>query len=125
MLGLVQHPLSQGLHHQRLLHHLLVPHDDAVPGLQEAEGDVPHSHPPSGEAGQCDQETNADFDNCAVCIEGYRPNELVRVLPCRYNIRYECILYNIYYYICAIMSALEVTIERGGLSTALRVYDYI
>lgn len=30
-----------------------------------------------------DQETEADFDNCAVCIEGYKPNDVVRVLPCR------------------------------------------
>lgn len=30
-----------------------------------------------------DQETEADFDNCAVCIEGYKPNDVVRILPCR------------------------------------------
>lgn len=30
-----------------------------------------------------DQETEADFDNCAVCIEGYRANDVVRILPCR------------------------------------------
>lgn len=29
------------------------------------------------------QETESDFDNCAVCIEGYRPNDVVRILPCR------------------------------------------
>jgi len=34
-----------------------------------------------------DQETEADFDNCAVCIEGYRPHDVVRVLPCRYGRR--------------------------------------
>uniref|UniRef100_A0A452SIK8 Ring finger protein 150 n=1 Tax=Ursus americanus TaxID=9643 RepID=A0A452SIK8_URSAM len=29
------------------------------------------------------QETEPDFDNCAVCIEGYKPNDVVRILPCR------------------------------------------
>uniref|UniRef100_A0A8D0D5M5 Ring finger protein 150 n=1 Tax=Sander lucioperca TaxID=283035 RepID=A0A8D0D5M5_SANLU len=30
-----------------------------------------------------DQETESDFDNCAVCIEGYKANDVVRILPCR------------------------------------------
>lgn len=30
-----------------------------------------------------DQEMEADFDNCAVCIEGYKANDVVRILPCR------------------------------------------
>lgn len=30
-----------------------------------------------------DQETETDFDNCAVCIEGYKANDVVRILPCR------------------------------------------
>ncbi|CAL8237995.1 unnamed protein product [Merluccius merluccius] len=38
-----------------------------------------------------DQETHADFDNCAVCIEGYRPNEVVRVLPCRHVFHKSCV----------------------------------
>uniref|UniRef100_A0A4W3K6L6 Ring finger protein 150b n=1 Tax=Callorhinchus milii TaxID=7868 RepID=A0A4W3K6L6_CALMI len=29
-----------------------------------------------------DKETESDFDNCAVCIEGYKPNDVVRILPC-------------------------------------------
>lgn len=29
------------------------------------------------------KETESDFDNCAVCIEGYKPNDVVRILPCR------------------------------------------
>lgn len=29
------------------------------------------------------QETEPDFDNCAVCIEGYKPSDVVRILPCR------------------------------------------
>uniref|UniRef100_A0A3Q2QGA0 Ring finger protein 150b n=1 Tax=Fundulus heteroclitus TaxID=8078 RepID=A0A3Q2QGA0_FUNHE len=29
-----------------------------------------------------DQETESDFDNCAVCIEGYKANDVVRILPC-------------------------------------------
>lgn len=27
----------------------------------------------------------SDFDNCAVCIEGYKANDVVRILPCRYD----------------------------------------
>ncbi|KAG2465487.1 RN150 protein, partial [Polypterus senegalus] len=30
-----------------------------------------------------DKETEPEFDNCAVCIEGYKPNDVVRILPCR------------------------------------------
>ncbi|XP_068612144.1 RING finger protein 150 [Brachionichthys hirsutus] len=38
-----------------------------------------------------DQETEADFDNCAVCIEGYKPNDVVRVLPCRHLFHKGCV----------------------------------
>ncbi|XP_007571854.1 RING finger protein 150 [Poecilia latipinna] len=38
-----------------------------------------------------DQETEADFDNCAVCIEGYRPNDVVRILPCRHLFHKSCV----------------------------------
>ncbi|XP_056299386.1 RING finger protein 150 [Pseudoliparis swirei] len=38
-----------------------------------------------------DQETEADFDNCAVCIEGYRPHDVVRVLPCRHLFHKSCV----------------------------------
>jgi hypothetical protein len=30
------------------------------------------------------QETDPDFDHCAVCIESYKQNDVVRVLPCKY-----------------------------------------
>ncbi|KAK2519228.1 Rnf150 [Columba guinea] len=33
-----------------------------------------------------DKETEPDFDNCAVCIEGYKPNDVVRILPCRLHV---------------------------------------
>ncbi|XP_037533314.1 RING finger protein 150, partial [Nematolebias whitei] len=38
-----------------------------------------------------DQETEADFDNCAVCIEGYKPNDVVRILPCRHLFHKSCV----------------------------------
>ncbi|XP_077597866.1 RING finger protein 150 [Stigmatopora nigra] len=38
-----------------------------------------------------DRETEADFDNCAVCIEGYKPNDVVRVLPCRHLFHKSCV----------------------------------
>ncbi|TNN25818.1 RING finger protein 150 [Liparis tanakae] len=38
-----------------------------------------------------DEETEADFDNCAVCIEGYGPNDVVRVLPCRHLFHKSCL----------------------------------
>ncbi|XP_066529442.1 RING finger protein 150 [Hoplias malabaricus] len=38
-----------------------------------------------------DQETESDFDNCAVCIEGYKPNDVVRVLPCRHLFHKGCV----------------------------------
>lgn len=30
------------------------------------------------------QETDLDFDQCAVCIEQYRPSDVIRILPCKY-----------------------------------------
>uniref|UniRef100_G3Q3X6 RING-type domain-containing protein n=1 Tax=Gasterosteus aculeatus aculeatus TaxID=481459 RepID=G3Q3X6_GASAC len=38
-----------------------------------------------------DQETEADFDNCAVCIEGYKANDVVRILPCRHLFHKSCV----------------------------------
>uniref|UniRef100_A0A8C5E8N2 RING-type domain-containing protein n=1 Tax=Gouania willdenowi TaxID=441366 RepID=A0A8C5E8N2_GOUWI len=37
------------------------------------------------------QETESDFDNCAVCIEGYKPNDVVRILPCRHIFHKHCV----------------------------------
>ncbi|XP_017263969.1 RING finger protein 150a [Kryptolebias marmoratus] len=38
-----------------------------------------------------DKETESDFDNCAVCIEGYKPNDVVRILPCRHVFHKHCV----------------------------------
>lgn len=38
-----------------------------------------------------DKETESDFDNCAVCIEGYKPNDVVRILPCRHLFHRTCV----------------------------------
>ncbi|XP_071234357.1 RING finger protein 150-like [Salvelinus alpinus] len=38
-----------------------------------------------------DEETESDFDNCAVCIEGYKPNDVVRILPCRHLFHKNCV----------------------------------
>ncbi|TDG99427.1 hypothetical protein EPR50_G00194150 [Perca flavescens] len=38
-----------------------------------------------------DQETESDFDNCAVCIEGYKANDVVRILPCRHLFHKSCV----------------------------------
>ncbi|XP_056265857.1 RING finger protein 150a isoform X3 [Pseudoliparis swirei] len=38
-----------------------------------------------------DKETESDFDSCAVCIEGYKPNEVVRILPCRHVFHKHCV----------------------------------
>ncbi|XP_066089124.1 RING finger protein 150 isoform X2 [Saccopteryx bilineata] len=37
------------------------------------------------------QETEPDFDNCAVCIEGYKPSDVVRILPCRHLFHKSCV----------------------------------
>ncbi|XP_075849848.1 E3 ubiquitin-protein ligase RNF130 isoform X5 [Microcebus murinus] len=31
-----------------------------------------------------DKETDPDFDHCAVCIESYKQNDVVRILPCKF-----------------------------------------
>lgn len=31
-----------------------------------------------------DKETDPDFDHCAVCIESYKQNDVVRILPCKH-----------------------------------------
>lgn len=50
-------------------------------------GSVAQEAKPQKEAHLCSlsrsQETESDFDNCAVCIEGYKPSDVVRILPCR------------------------------------------
>ncbi|XP_056103195.1 RING finger protein 150a [Rhinichthys klamathensis goyatoka] len=38
-----------------------------------------------------DKETESDFDNCAVCIEDYKPNDVVRILPCRHVFHKTCV----------------------------------
>ncbi|XP_077102038.1 RING finger protein 150a [Siphateles boraxobius] len=38
-----------------------------------------------------DTETESDFDNCAVCIEDYKPNDVVRILPCRHVFHKNCV----------------------------------
>ncbi|XP_066891675.1 RING finger protein 150 isoform X2 [Kogia breviceps] len=38
-----------------------------------------------------DKETEPDFDNCAVCIEGYKPGDVVRILPCRHLFHKSCV----------------------------------
>ncbi|XP_077575266.1 RING finger protein 150-like [Stigmatopora nigra] len=38
-----------------------------------------------------DKETELDFDSCAVCIEAYKPNDVVRVLPCRHVFHKHCV----------------------------------
>ncbi|XP_076585423.1 RING finger protein 150a [Chaetodon auriga] len=38
-----------------------------------------------------DKEMESDFDNCAVCIEGYKPNDVVRILPCRHVFHKHCV----------------------------------
>ncbi|XP_016395953.1 RING finger protein 150-like isoform X2 [Sinocyclocheilus rhinocerous] len=38
-----------------------------------------------------DKETEWGFDNCAVCIEDYKPNDVVRILPCRHVFHKNCV----------------------------------
>ncbi|XP_023655198.1 RING finger protein 150-like [Paramormyrops kingsleyae] len=38
-----------------------------------------------------DKEMESDFDNCAVCIEGYKQNDVVRILPCRHVFHKNCV----------------------------------
>uniref|UniRef100_A0A3B1ISR1 Ring finger protein 150a n=1 Tax=Astyanax mexicanus TaxID=7994 RepID=A0A3B1ISR1_ASTMX len=38
-----------------------------------------------------DKETESEFDNCAVCIETYKPNDVVRILPCRHVFHKNCV----------------------------------
>uniref|UniRef100_A0A1A7WE43 Ring finger protein 150a n=1 Tax=Iconisemion striatum TaxID=60296 RepID=A0A1A7WE43_9TELE len=38
-----------------------------------------------------DKEIESDFDNCAVCIDGYKANDVVRILPCRHVFHKHCV----------------------------------
>uniref|UniRef100_A0A8C5Q7H9 Ring finger protein 130 n=2 Tax=Leptobrachium leishanense TaxID=445787 RepID=A0A8C5Q7H9_9ANUR len=38
-----------------------------------------------------DKETDPDFDHCAVCIESYKHNDIVRVLPCKHVFHKLCV----------------------------------
>ncbi|XP_063204928.1 E3 ubiquitin-protein ligase RNF130 isoform X3 [Chroicocephalus ridibundus] len=37
------------------------------------------------------QETDPDFDHCAVCIESYKQNDVVRILPCKHVFHKACV----------------------------------
>ncbi|XP_025978419.2 E3 ubiquitin-protein ligase RNF130 isoform X2 [Dromaius novaehollandiae] len=38
-----------------------------------------------------DKETDPDFDHCAVCIESYKQNDVVRILPCKHVFHKACV----------------------------------
>ncbi|XP_013416608.1 RING finger protein 150 [Lingula anatina] len=38
-----------------------------------------------------DKETETEYEQCAVCIENYRPHEVVRILPCRHMFHKSCV----------------------------------
>ncbi|XP_051945308.1 E3 ubiquitin-protein ligase RNF130 isoform X1 [Xyrauchen texanus] len=38
-----------------------------------------------------DKETEPDFNHCAVCIEGYQLNDVVRILPCKHVFHKMCV----------------------------------
>ncbi|XP_074651941.1 RING finger protein 150-like [Tubulanus polymorphus] len=38
-----------------------------------------------------DKETTPDFDPCAVCIEGYKTHDVVRILPCKHVFHKSCV----------------------------------
>ncbi|XP_005988332.1 E3 ubiquitin-protein ligase RNF130 isoform X2 [Latimeria chalumnae] len=38
-----------------------------------------------------DKEIDPDFDHCAVCIEGYKLNDVVRILPCKHVFHKNCV----------------------------------
>ncbi|KAG2455799.1 GOLI ligase, partial [Polypterus senegalus] len=38
-----------------------------------------------------DKETDPDFNHCAVCIEGYKMNDVVRILPCKHVFHKVCV----------------------------------
>ncbi|XP_067900117.1 E3 ubiquitin-protein ligase RNF130-like isoform X2 [Heterodontus francisci] len=38
-----------------------------------------------------DKETDPEFDHCAVCIEGYKSNDVVRILPCKHVFHKHCV----------------------------------
>uniref|UniRef100_A0A452VK39 Ring finger protein 130 n=1 Tax=Ursus maritimus TaxID=29073 RepID=A0A452VK39_URSMA len=40
---------------------------------------------------QCVKETDPDFDHCAVCIESYKQNDVVRILPCKHVFHKSCV----------------------------------
>ncbi|XP_032885608.1 E3 ubiquitin-protein ligase RNF130 isoform X5 [Amblyraja radiata] len=38
-----------------------------------------------------DKETDPEFDHCAVCIEGYKSNDVIRILPCKHVFHKQCV----------------------------------
>ncbi|XP_048399333.1 E3 ubiquitin-protein ligase RNF130 isoform X4 [Stegostoma tigrinum] len=38
-----------------------------------------------------DKETDPEFDHCAVCIEGYKSKDVVRILPCKHVFHKHCV----------------------------------
>lgn len=38
-----------------------------------------------------DKELESDHDQCAVCIEGYKPSDVIRILPCKHILHKSCV----------------------------------
>nr|KAG5685622.1 hypothetical protein BaRGS_001503 [Batillaria attramentaria] len=38
-----------------------------------------------------DRELDSEFDQCAVCIEGYKPHDVIRTLPCKHVFHKSCV----------------------------------
>ncbi|GAB1601508.1 RING finger protein 150-like [Argonauta hians] len=38
-----------------------------------------------------DKELESDYDQCAVCIEGYKPSDVIRILPCKHILHKSCV----------------------------------
>ncbi|XP_038652133.1 E3 ubiquitin-protein ligase RNF130 isoform X4 [Scyliorhinus canicula] len=38
-----------------------------------------------------DKETDPEYDHCAVCIEGYKSKDVVRILPCKHVFHKQCV----------------------------------
>ncbi|KAB0385113.1 hypothetical protein FD755_000069 [Muntiacus reevesi] len=62
-----------------------------------------------------DKETDPDFDHCAVCIESYKQNDVVRILPCAIVISLQLIKINGKKKCLCLLTNLTLLISRRGV----------
>ena len=54
------------------------------------------------------KETDPDFDLCAICVEGYKAGDVLRVLPCKYVLADTVILFADFLLVLSVVQNINI-----------------